>query len=278
MDARALQPLAGRILMAAVLFWTAGSATGDRPARLSPEKAKALWAQVQEASDEGEPARTLGLVQKLLRGAPNNPIYLSAQARAYAQLNDFPKEAASWELFITVTPTPTDACPQLGQAYEKLGRTDQAIAAHRRCLALDPSQPDLALFLALPLEQAGQSQEAKTLYSSILRTTPDYSDAKLGLARILREEGDRAQAQRLVDEVLKAHPKNVDALLAGAQLAEAMGQFARAQALLRTAVSQSPSYADLYRILARVCDKLDDRACALRAHATLAQLKREGSK
>lgn len=268
-----LGPLAGRACLAAVLFWTAGTATGERPARLSPEKAKALWAQAREAQEAGEPARALGLVQKLLRFAPDNPHYIEAQAQAYAGLDDYAKEAASWEIFITVTPTPTNACPQLGRAYQKLGRAEQAVAAHRRCLALNPSQPDLHLFLALALERSGEAAEAKAHYEQVLRLAPGYQDARLGLARILRREGAGAEAQRLVEEVLKAQPGSVDALLAGAQSAEAAGRLDRAHAMLSAAVEKSPDYADLYRILARVCAKQKDEPCARQARAALSRLE-----
>lgn len=273
MNTHPLVRASGRLLLAAALYATAGRANGERRPRLGSQQAKALWDQCRAKRKGGNHRGSLALVHRLLRSFPDSHIYLEFEAENYGLLGDARSEAAAWELYMQVAPFPTTACPQLGRAYSRLGFSDKAFEAHRRCLSLYPSNPDLMLYYALALQGRDRPDEAEKLYREILADYPGYHDAAIGLGRNLLRRDRLAEAEEILGPVVEKAKTNPDALLAGAELAEKKGNRPLAKERLRAAIALSPSYADLYRVLGRLCERDGDREGARRAYEALVKLE-----
>lgn len=258
-----------RLALAALLLAAASLADGTRRPRLSAERAAALWDEALVARNDGDPERTLAAARRLLRSYPRESRYLELEAAALGAMGDAAGEAESWELYLRWSPTPQEACPRLGQAYEKLKRNDRALDANRRCAGLDEHDLDNRLYYGRSLMFAGDKEKAREAFESILKDAPSYGDAALLLGRIRLDGGDPAGGAALIEPVLAKRPADPDALLFGALSDLASKRLPRAEERLRKAIGAAPGYWDLYRVLARVCDAKGDPECAKKARAGL---------
>ena len=82
----------------------------------------------------------------------------------------------------------------LGEAAERLGKTDRAIAAYRALLEMDPADPaEMHFRLARNLHQAGASQEAQRQVLMALEEAPRFQDAHRLLLSIVEEQQGPAE-------------------------------------------------------------------------------------
>lgn len=264
---------AGRLALAAVVLASAAVADGSRRPALSRDDAARLWDEALVARREGKPRDVLSAVGRLERSYPREPRYLDLEAGARAALGDRSGEARTWELYLRWAPTPAEACPRLGQAYEALGSSELALDAHRRCLALDPEKADLRFFYARALIAAKRPVQAEPILESILHEHPGYDDAALLLGRLRLDRGQTASAALLIEPALARHPTSPDPLLSGALVDLERHDLPRARRRLLLAMKSAPAYADLYRVLARVCDAAEDAACSERARGAVRDLE-----
>ncbi|MFI5344898.1 MAG: tetratricopeptide repeat protein [Elusimicrobiota bacterium] len=257
----------GSFVCAAGLWWIASSADLSRRPALEPERARELWDDAQSARSEGRLDECIGDVRRLLASYPGEPRYIGFQAEVLEQSRRYLDAARSWELYMTVAPFPTDACPSLGPDYVKAGRDADALDAERRCLALDPSKPDLMIPYALALERADRDAEAESLLMDALKRNEKNSDFAVALSRLRLKKGDVEGAAKLIDAVLPGDPENTDLLLSAARVSQARGDLKTARDRLDAAIKLSPGYADLYRVLAQVLEQGGDAAGARKARA-----------
>src|SRR3974390_1398809 len=116
--------------------------------RVTAEESARLWDKCNTLYREAKYQELLPDLHTLLDAHPGSHIYLEMAAQAYGQLGDHQHEAEYWEKYFDHAPRPTTACPQIGQAYQKLGKAKEALDAFERCLALDPMNVDSIFFLA----------------------------------------------------------------------------------------------------------------------------------
>ncbi len=77
----------------------------------------------------------------------------------------------------------------LGQYYDKLGRSDSAISAYTSALELDNRFTPARINLAHMLERLGRSAEAEFHFRESIRLTPDFADAYYSLGLLLAGRG-----------------------------------------------------------------------------------------
>jgi tetratricopeptide (TPR) repeat protein len=118
---------------------------------------------------------TLQLTEKM----PSEAMYFNRLANIYHELGRPSEEARSWEKLFEVSPTPVDACPMLGQAYEAANDRTRAIDAFERCLEIDPENPDAMLYLGRAYQGAGRGDDARRVLENGLALAPNYSDLYL---------------------------------------------------------------------------------------------------
>lgn len=191
-------------------------------------------------------------LQTLHEAFPDSHIYQRDLAEIHHALGEYAEEAAMWELFLQHSPTPVEACPQISNAYEVLGKKEDAFRATRKCYEYDVTNSDSIFFYAHELERRGRTKEARDLYAKGHNLAPEYPDISIGLARTLSSSGQNQQARKLIDEVLRKRPDNVDALVAAGLIYARTGQRATAMRHLRQARKLSPGYREVEVLLAGV--------------------------
>jgi tetratricopeptide (TPR) repeat protein len=91
------------------------------PRELPPDEVKKLVGSSDARFNKGHYQEALEPALKLYHSYPENPVYLQRLAQIYNRQGRYPEEAVMWEQFVQHAPIPVEACPQIGQAYEKQG-------------------------------------------------------------------------------------------------------------------------------------------------------------
>lgn len=253
----------------------AGSSSGADAAFLSPEESREILDLSRTRLREGDFEEALELTKKLHRAYPNNHVYVEQLATICGHLGRYKEEAEYWEKYLPLSPTPINACPQIGEAYRKQGLMQETIDACKRCLEFDGDNVESVFFLARACEQAGQMSKAGELYKRGVELSPKFADVQLGLARILMRQGRAAQAKEIAAEVLKENPDYVDALLMLGVGLRAEGKLAQAKEALAKGVELSPAYTDFYIVLGGIAEQESDMEQAIRHYDKVLELAPE---
>jgi tetratricopeptide (TPR) repeat protein len=188
-------------------------------------------------------APTAALVERF----PNQQVFAERLARTHAGLGQPADEAAAWERFLRVSPTPEDACPAVADAYWRAGDRAQSLAASIRCRDFDPLNGELHYYLGRAYERAGKPGEARAAYEAALRVEPTHVDTRVALAGMLLREGQPARALDVIE--LPVNPDHTDVLLMAGIAYQRLGRRAEARTALERAAALDPAYVDVHLVL-----------------------------
>ncbi|MGH9591504.1 MAG: tetratricopeptide repeat protein [Bryobacteraceae bacterium] len=226
------------------LFVPPGSGPAVEAAGRTPEQLRALTADLQSLMRSGKFDQALEPALQLTSVQPGNHAYLRNLAQIYHGLGRFADEARTWESFEESAPLPAEACPQIGIAYFKLARFEEAGRALEHCFELDKDNADSVFYLALTLERRGNAEKAAEVYRTGLTIAPDYGDLQVGLARTQLHLGKPAEARQAAERVLAHDPSNTDALLVAGLASWRVGDRQAARTYLEKGSHLAPDYTD----------------------------------
>jgi tetratricopeptide (TPR) repeat protein len=266
--------LAGSLLALGAFYWGLYRmpVPGAAGAALNSEKSRQLQDETAVLHRQGKWAQALEPTLRLHAAYPESPIYAGHLAEIYDHLGRYREEAGMWEQFLVHAPRPIEACPQIGQAYQKQGLPKQAIAAFEKCLSFEPDSPDSIFVLAHALEQDGQTDRAGALYERGLALNPRSADLAMGSARIKLRQGKLEDARQLAARTLAAFPKNPDALLVLGLACARQGDRAAARSYLERGVEIADGYADLHVALGNLAEQDANLGVAIQQYQKAAQL------
>jgi tetratricopeptide (TPR) repeat protein len=219
----------------------------------------------QVALPPGLQASELARLTGLLQGAR----YAELESAARELLEAQPQSAVLWQLLgvararqdkdplpalgMAVQCAPEDATAHLnlGNAFGRLGRLDEAFASYRRALEADPGFAEAHNNLGELLLERGRAEEALVSCQQALRIRPDFAHAHqiLGKALVRLGQFDEAvhscrRAIAISPGFAEAHNSLGSALLGQARSQEAIASFQRALEL-------NPDLAEAHANLAR---------------------------
>ncbi|PYT06321.1 MAG: hypothetical protein DMF49_11480 [Acidobacteria bacterium] len=246
---------------------------GTEPPRgLVPQEAHELYRRSRVLLEEKQDDKALEATVRLHEAFPDNHIYLAQLARIHHRMGRYRDEAAAWEQFLLVAPTPVEACPAINQAYEKVGMAKESLDASERCLALDPSNPDSLFFLGKAYEREGRLTEARDLYARGASLAPGYADLAIGLARAKLRLGRLQDAKGDFQRIVRRWPDNTDALLLGGMILRAAGDLGAARRYLEKGAAKSRNDPDFYVILGGIAEQQDRKSEAIRLYGRALEL------
>lgn len=244
------------VLILGLFYWALFlSPGGARGASLTPEEARVLVSRSEKLLRQDKYEEALGPVLKLYHAYPDSHIYAGQAARIFHKLHRYREEAELWEEFRENAPRPEEACPQIGQAYEKQGLSKEALSAYEWCLAEEPNNTDAIFYLAHALERDGQFDRAGELYRRGLSLSPTYGDLRVGLARVLLRQGRPAEAKEAVSQVLQRRPEDSDALYVLGMIYFRLENLRQARQYLEKGVRQADGNPDFHIALAQVAER-----------------------
>ena len=137
----------------------------------------------------------------------------------------------------------------LAQAYQSLGRLDDAAAVFREQIKLSPEDPQPYLLLGLILRQQNKIDEARKAFENAQRLAPENLLAITQLVDLdIADAGDFDAALQRVQAELERHRSRGAHFLEGKVYA-AQGQWDRAEAALLKTLELDPNFLNAYELL-----------------------------
>lgn len=115
--------------------------------------------------EAGRFAEALPLAASLARTYPNEPLIAFWRGQIQHGLGDAGAEAAAWEDYVRLSPTPSESCPALPVAYARAGRDADALAAYERCATFAPDDADRLVDLGDAYARDGRGRDALAAFS-----------------------------------------------------------------------------------------------------------------
>jgi len=202
----------------AICYWSAvvspprtALASRSLPISSGLVQARELSSRADEAFKRGRFAEAAVALEALEARTPDSVVVLNLLAQSYEKLDRWTDAADRWEHYLSVSPTPEEACPGLPRAYEAQGKPDEAFKAYERCHQLMPADADLALFLAQAQIRRGDFAAARRVITPALAANDRYVDLHVVMAVLDRQDGHRDAALRQCERALELEPGNADA-------------------------------------------------------------------
>lgn len=158
----------------------------------------------------GRYAEALEPTQRLTEKMPSQAKYFARLATIQHELQKYSDEARSWEGVFAASPTPSDACPAIGQAYEAAKDEARALNAYERCAEVDPENPDSLLFLGRAYNGASRAADARRVLEKAVAMSPDYPDLHLLLGVRNFADGRLAESRQQFERFLELAPGRRD--------------------------------------------------------------------
>jgi tetratricopeptide (TPR) repeat protein len=116
-----------------------------------------------------------------------------------------------WRTAVAASPTCYVCQNNLGNAYLRAGRTDEAAPHFEAALAVQPGDADGRANLGNVALRAGKTEEARRAFEAALAIDPDHSVALTNLGRILLDEERVDEAIARLEHALRVDPVNGEA-------------------------------------------------------------------
>src|SRR5687767_14877793 len=139
-------------------------------------------------------------------------VLLAAQAGGPPPVRDFQKLVAtavelhqagdllgaidSYSAALALEPNHAGVRSNLGAAYVRLGKFDEAIGQYREALRIDPTSPTVRFNLGLAYYKAARLADAIAAFEEVIKAAPDNAAAVLLLGDALLQSG---KLQQVID-------------------------------------------------------------------------------
>jgi tetratricopeptide (TPR) repeat protein len=107
---------------------------------------------------------------------------------------------------LRLNPLSAEAHNNMGGAYQRLGRLEDALREHREALRLNPQLLDAQYNIGVVQQALGRFEEARTAYLSVVGAQPAYGPAHYNLGTLLTAEGRFEEATRHLSAAARLNP------------------------------------------------------------------------
>jgi tetratricopeptide (TPR) repeat protein len=176
---------------------------------------KDIQAQIRLASLYGvlrRHAEAEKLYLQVAKAQSNDEKFYNMLGIFYADARQFEKAAAAYQKAISIAPHPVIYL-SLGSTLNKLGRTDEALAAHQKALEMDPDSIYVIKSYADALHKAGKRREALEMYKRAYGIEPTNAAVIFNLGILSAKLGDLDGGKRY-QEILKTYNAELAKILA----------------------------------------------------------------
>jgi Flp pilus assembly protein TadD len=174
--------------------------------------------------------------------------------KATGTSKDLAEAATLLQTAVRLYPENPEAHNNLGVAYQRLGRLDDATREHREALRLFPTYAEAYNNLGIIAEQQGRLEEAISDYTSALRfqrRDKDRAEAHHNMGSALQKLGRDEEAVTEIREALRINPRYADAHDNLGSALMRLGRTDEAIAQYTEAIRLKPDYAEAHNNLGR---------------------------
>jgi len=161
----------------------------------------------------------------------------------------------------------------LGLAYDKLGRYDDAVAELLKAVEIDPQNDQYQFHLGHSYFKQEKYTEAIRAFEETVRLNPVYTEAYYHMGQIYRLQGCSQEAARILEKASHTQPRNADILKNLGEAYLSQGRFDEAVRAFGRAGELDPTceyvFYQIGKILMKREDKRDDALQALKKAVSL---------
>lgn len=151
-----------------------------------------------------------GRLPRSLLGAASLSVLIMCIAAAREQASTWRNSISLWSRAVAVTRDNATAHDQLGVAYFKKGKTDEALTHHQRAVELRPGSTRNRSNLGNVLLAMGRFPAAQAEFQRVLDVSPDSPVALYGMATCLHRLGDFAGTLDHYESLLVSVPTLIE--------------------------------------------------------------------
>ncbi|MDB0018269.1 tetratricopeptide repeat protein [Planktomarina temperata] len=134
----------------------------------------------------------------------------------------------------------------IGEAWQKLGKLEEAIEAYNKALAIKPDFAAAYSNMGVALKDQGKLEEAIEAYNKALAIKPDYAEAHSNIGVTLQEQGKLEEAIEAYHKALVIKPDYAEAYNNMGVTLQEQGKLEEAIEAYNKALAIKPDYAEAY--------------------------------
>ncbi len=257
-----------KITLAKLLYSHHGDVGGaldllDEAQTLAPDLLTAITAKTTILHAEGRNSEVITLLDNEVKRRGDFAAYLLRGAY-FATIGEVDQAEQDYVHLTTVGQSAVDGYASLGEFYQRLGRTDEAIAAWEAGLKIAPNDDRMKRMLLAALVASPRMpdrERSRAMLRGLLARAPDDPDVLSAQADLLLADGTPEaieQATDTLDRVTGLDPRNVGAYLRLIQLARQDGNLSEARRLAVRGLGANPYDVALLLVRAGLEAELDN--------------------
>jgi tetratricopeptide (TPR) repeat protein len=176
-------------------------------------------------------------------------LLLSCMVGTWFQVGHWRNSRTLFEHALKVTEDNEVAHNNLGNALEREGSLDEAIAHYQEALRIDPEFAPAHNNLGIVFARKGDPDRAVAHLRAVLRTHPGFAPGYNNLGKVLADQGKWEEAIALYREALRIHPQFVEAHNNLGIALDEQGNGEQAIAHYQTALRIKPDHAEAHNNL-----------------------------
>ncbi|HEY3025179.1 MAG TPA: tetratricopeptide repeat protein [Pyrinomonadaceae bacterium] len=222
----------------------------------------------------GDAAQAVAQLKLLENARPSDPRVIYIDALLASDRGDLKAAISGFREALRQDATLFGAWQDLGLAYIKSGRWNEAVENFAELSKRQPDAVEVAYFYALSLYNAGRVAEAEREARRTLRLDAGTSAAHTLLGIILASRGDAdAEASESLSQAVALDPSSFDAHFYLGRVQYTMRYYAAAVQSLRAALKLNPKHAEARFFLGTALEAAGDSQSALGEYQKLIEIE-----
>ena len=239
-----------RLAVAVVCVWCLAGPAIVGARQETSTRAKDAYARALELQAQGNDAAALSLLWEAAGLAPHDADVQNRLGEALERIGALDAAVAAYRVAVSERPAFRKAFNNLIQALVKAGKGNEAIERARALVAAAPADPDRSFTLGLAQSEQDVTEAIKT-FRRVLELDPRHALARYNLALVLRRADRLPEALDELRRALAIDPRPEVHYTLGIMYWH-QGDLERAASALRAAVAAEPRYADAHYSLGAV--------------------------
>src|SRR5438067_9038137 len=177
-----------------------------------PDNIEGRVIQAQALIGKGDLKQGTEILERADKSFANNPLIKYQLALVYIQGRNTTQAMNELEQAITVAPKYVEASVLLAQLRLRSGDPQSIITPLESALQLRPDVTQIRTLLADAYQAVGRSEEAASLIREQLKKTPEDSQSYLVLGVILKRQKKNDESRKAFEKAIELNPANVVAM------------------------------------------------------------------
>src|SRR5438876_2422217 len=211
-----------------------------------PDNIEARVIQAQALLGKGDLKQGTEMLERAEKSLKNNPLIKYQLALAYVQGRNTTQAMNELEQAVKIAPKYVDAIVLLAQLRLRAGDPQSIIAPLESALQLRPDVTQIRTLLTDAYQAVGRSDDAASLFRQQIKKTPEDSQSYLVLGVILKQQKKNDESRKAFEKAIELNPQNVVAIDQLTDLDFAAKAFSaihqRANAHLQKEPQSAPAY------------------------------------